>query len=151
MKLLIRYTFLCLILVISSCNSLPKNKLSNSVEQENIKKILYAQQKAWNNGDLNKFMQGYHNSTELTFIGSKGVTYGWIQTLENYTKSYPDRATMGELKFDILELNRLSSDSYHMIGKYTLIRKDDEPFGYFTLIWKKISGQWLIISDHTSG
>ena len=58
---------------------------------------------------------------------------------------------MGKLTFEVLEMNRISADAYHMIGRYTLIRKADKPTGLFTLIWKNIDGKWLIVSDHTSG
>ena len=41
------------------------------------------------------------------FVGSQGITYGWKATLENYKKGYPDRATMGKLKFDFVNHRRI--------------------------------------------
>ena len=37
-----------------------------------------------------------------------------------------------------------------MLGKWSLVRENDNPNGYFTLYWKKIEGKWVITIDHTS-
>jgi RimJ/RimL family protein N-acetyltransferase len=57
---------------------------------------------------------------------------------------------MGTLKFDILNLNQRSKKVITVLGKFTLERKDDQPTGYFLLIFQKIKGKWLIVADHTS-
>lgn len=124
--------------------------LNTSQEATLIRKVLENQQNAWNNNDLDGFMQGYLADSGLTFVGAKGVTYGWKQTLENYKKGYPDKATMGRLEFEVIQLDVLSHDSAYMIGKYTLYRDADTPSGHFTLLWKKVGGAWKIFSDHTS-
>jgi len=71
--------------------------------------------------------------------------------MNNYKKGYPDQATMGKLDFEVIEIKILSADAAYMIGKYTLKRKEDSSSGYFNLLWNKIEGKWLIVSDHTSG
>jgi len=142
------------ILLISACNQNPQMEqpaATHSEDAEMIKAVMAQQQTNWNNGNIDAFMQGYWNKEKLTFIGSNGLTHGWQTTLENYKKGYPDKATMGQLSFDIIGLKRLSPEYYHMIGKYTLKRKKDEPSGYFTLLWQKINGQWKIIIDQTCG
>ena len=73
------------------------------VELPIIKKILFQQVDDWNNGDIEKYMEGYWNSDSLIFIGKSGIKYGWKSTLENYKKSYPDRQSMGRLNFTLLE------------------------------------------------
>ncbi len=118
---------------------------------EKVKTILHRQADDWNTGNLEAFMNGYWESEKLQFIGSRGVTYGWKQTLANYKKGYPDRATMGKLTFDIIEVNRLSNKVIMMTGKFMLAREEkDDADGHFLLIWKKIKGEWVIIADHTS-
>ena len=119
-------------------------------QHQEISDVLFEQQKQWNEGNIDKFMLGYWNSEDLRFIGKGGVTKGYNRTLRNYKASYPDRETMGQLEFEIIEINSLSQDMAILIGKFTLIRTEDRPTGYFSLIWKRIDGQWLIISDHTS-
>ena len=52
-----------------------------------VRNTLAEQTTAWNNGDLEKFMDGYWRSDSLVFIGQKGPTYGWGNTLNNYKKN----------------------------------------------------------------
>jgi len=115
-----------------------------------IEKVMNMQEQAWNEGNAEKFMQGYWNSDSLTFVGKSGVTYGWKQTLANYKKNYPDKETMGKLVFTIIKKEKLGNENYLVIGKWHITRSKDEVGGHFSLVWKKISGQWVIISDHTS-
>ncbi len=115
-----------------------------------IDKIMTDQIVAWNKGDLENFMQGYWQSDELKFIGKNGITYGWQKTLENYKKNYPDRKTMGELSFEILVREKLESNHYFVVGKWKLKREIGDLGGHFSLIFRKIKGKWLIVSDHSS-
>lgn len=108
-----------------------------------------AQESSWNNGDIAGFMEYYWKSDSLKFIGSKGITYGWQKTLENYSKSYPDKAAMGTLKFNIKECTQLSATSMYVIGSWQL-EKEKPSGGYFTLLWRNIAGKWVIVADHTS-
>jgi len=115
-----------------------------------IRVAMQEQQEDWNRGDIDAFMEHYWKSEDLQFIGSSGPTYGWQTTLDNYKKNYPDRDAMGKLRFDILKMNRRSKKVVSVVGKFTLTRKNDEPSGYFLLIWQKIKGKWVIVADHTS-
>jgi ketosteroid isomerase-like protein len=114
-----------------------------------IETLMYKQQVDWNNGDIKGFMDYYWNSDSLKFIGSKGITYGWQKTLDNYIKSYPNKEAMGILKFTILESTQLSKTSIYVIGKWEL-QKEKPSGGHFTLLWKKINSKWVIVADHTS-
>lgn len=120
-------------------------------KKSEILDVLNRQQQNWNKGDIETFMQDYWKSEELMFIGKAGVVKGWQATLDRYLKSYPDRATMGQLKFDIKEVDFHSKKSAWVLGKWHLTRPEKgDVGGYFTLIFKKINGKWLIVSDHTS-
>jgi ketosteroid isomerase-like protein len=113
---------------------------------------LARQAEDWNAGRVEKFMVGYWPSDSLTFVGSTGVNYGYAATLASYKKRYPDRASMGTLKFDVLQLDLLGRDLAYMIGHWHLTRpKVGDADGHFTLIWRKIKSNWLIVSDHSSG
>ena len=110
---------------------------------------MQAQESSWNNGDLIGFMQYYWKSDSLKFIGSKGITFGWQKTLDNYIKGYPDKASMGVLKFSIKECTQLSPTSIYIIGSWEL--QKEKPAGrYFTLLWKRVEDKWVIVADHTS-
>jgi hypothetical protein len=57
-------------------------------------------------------------TSSLVFIGKNGPKYGYNTTFENYKKSYPDTAAMGKLSFDLLQLKKLSTEYYFVIGKW---------------------------------
>ncbi len=120
------------------------------IDKAAVEKVLFAQQAAWNEGNLEKYMEGYWKSDSLKFIGKKGITYGWQATLSNYKKSYPDKATMGTLAFTLLEEQGLGKDYFMVIGKWQLQREKDAPGGYFSLLFRRFNGYWYIIADHTS-
>ncbi len=124
--------------------------LLSQKEVEAVKSLMNKQQQAWNKFDLEGFMEHYWKSDSLKFIGSRGLTYGWQKTLDNYKKSYPTSEAMGQLVFDINSAEALSSSVVYVIGKWTLHKKEKDVGGYFTLLWKKINKKWVIVADHTS-
>ena len=115
-----------------------------------IRSLLQKQTEAWNRGDIEGFMEGYWKSDSLMFIGKSGITYGWQQTLNNYKKGYPDKAAMGELTFTLIEIKKLSSKYYSVVGKWHLKRTIGDVGGHYTLLMKKIDGKWVVVSDHSS-
>jgi hypothetical protein len=115
-----------------------------------IKTILNGQVDSWNKGDLEEFMSGYWKSDSLIFIGNSGITYGWNKTLSNYKKAYPDKATMGVLSFHYISVEKIDKANYFVVGKWALKREKGNISGHYTLLFRKISGEWKIIADHSS-
>jgi len=148
-------TLIAAILMMTSCKDDKHNigefeNIPESNSKEEITQALRKQQDAWNQGQIREFMKYYLNSEDLTFTGSKGVTKGHEQVLNRYLKRYDTPEKMGTLKFNILEFEQLSITSAYVIGEWALERSADNPSGYFTLVWKKVNGEWKIIHDHTS-
>ncbi len=135
---------IAIILFLASCHR------NNIDESESIKSVLTAQSTAWNDGNIDAYMQGYWNDDSLLFIGKGGPGYGYMPTLERYKKSYPDKEAMGELSFSGLSFRRLSDEYYYVTGRWSLVRVADNPNGYFTLLFRKINDKWVIIADHSS-
>ena len=123
---------------------------TRAANQQQIITILMAQQNAWNDGDIRLFMQGYWNSPELTFAGSKGFTRGWQPVLERYEKTYAGMEAMGKLDFSELEIRPLSPDAALVLGRWHLERKAGDVGGIFSLVLKKFPEGWRIIHDHTA-
>jgi ketosteroid isomerase-like protein len=122
-----------------------------SKEQKEIENVLKTQVNLWNKGDVPGFMEYYDNSEDLKFIGKNGITSGWKATLQRYLTTYPDQETMGNLSFDIMEIDVTAGKTAWVLGKWQLIRpQKGDVGGYFTLLMKKIKGRWLIVRDHTS-
>ena len=114
-----------------------------------VRESMKNQENSWNQGDVRGFMAYYWNNDSLKFIGSKGITYGWQKTLDNYLKGYPTKEAMGILTFTIIEATQLSDTDIYVIGKWDL-KKEKAAGGHFTLLWKKIDKKWVIVADHTS-
>lgn len=119
-------------------------------EQDRILGVLAAQQAAWNTGDIDGFMQGYWASPEMRFASGGSVTYGWQETLDRYKTNYSDRSLMGTLSFDELYVTLLSEDAAVVHGAWALQRASDQPSGLFTLIFRKLDGDWKVVSDTTT-
>tara|TARA_A200000113_G_scaffold212780_1_gene214563 strand:+ start:2330 stop:2770 length:441 start_codon:yes stop_codon:yes gene_type:complete len=112
--------------------------------------VLQAQEKAWNAYDIDTFMEGYWKSPNLVFCGSGGPVYGWNATKKRYKQAYDNQEKMGKLQFTILNVQALTNNVMQLIGRFQLSRKPKNTSGYFTLLWKRIDGEWKIVSDHTS-
>ena len=139
----ITVTFLILVTFQFASNAQSKDEL-------NIRNILAQQSEAWNKGNIEGFMKGYWENDSLMFIGKKGLTYGWNNTLNKYKKNYPDEKAMGQLIFTIIKLKALSNQYQEVIGKWHLKREEGDLEGHFTLLFQKIKGQWVIVMDHSS-
>ena len=123
---------------------------SQTKDEKEVRNVLATQNAAWNRGDVEAFMVGYWENDSLMFIGKSGVTYGYKNTLSNYKKNYPDTTTMGKLTFTLIKVKKLSPEYFHVTGKYYLTRTIGDASGHFTLLFRKINGKWVIISDHSS-
>jgi ketosteroid isomerase-like protein len=112
--------------------------------------VMNEQAAAWNRGDVEAFMRGYWNSSQLVFVSGDNVTRGWQPTLDRYKKNYNSREKMGTLKFSDLEIDVVSKNAAVALGSWSLTRAGDNPKGKFTLIFRKLNGEWRIVHDHTS-
>ncbi len=147
---MIRVFHPCFQIGIMICFSLALSAQYSDGDFNKVSQILMQQQQDWNAGDIDAFMTSYWNSDELQFGGSSGITRGWDETIARYKRVYPDRATMGQLSFEIKDISKHSRKVISLTGSWSLERESDRPSGHFLLIWRKIKGKWLIVADHTS-
>lgn len=137
-------------LLLISITLLSVSAFCQTKDETEIRNVLARQNQAWNRGDIDAFMIGYWENDSLMFIGKSGVTYGYKNTLSNYKKNYPDTTVMGKLTFTLIQLKQLSPEYFHVTGKYYLTRTIGDASGHFTLVFRKINGKWVVISDHSS-
>jgi hypothetical protein len=102
------------LLIFFSCTELPQG---NASEVDAIKQVLTTQQKCWNNGDIDGFMLRYWNSKMFEFSWVNGTEYGWENALEKYKISYPTKDSMGEFRFELLDVNLTSDTTATLNGK----------------------------------
>ena len=158
-----RFLILSLFIILTSCIDNSKeitqakseldnkqDSILNQLEIKSIRTVLIKQQECWNNGDLEGFMKGYWNSDKLIFTSlNHKPAYGWDNTLKRYKESYPDVSSMGEFKFQILDIELSSKKTAYVKGKWELIRIEDKPNGLFWLNLEKFDNNWLITKDST--
>jgi ketosteroid isomerase-like protein len=138
------YKILLLLTMLAATNATAQS------DDASVRAVLTLQANAWNKGDVTAFMQSYWQNDSLTFVGQHGPTYGWQPVLDHYKQTYPDKAAMGTLTFSDLILKRLDNEYYFVIGAWHLSRASGDIGGHFTLLFRKINGEWKIIVDHTS-
>ena len=123
-----------------------------SQDQLDVVKVLVAQEKAWNSGDLDGFAKAYKDAPDTLFL-SREISRGYAQMLDHYKHGYPTRAAMGALGYSSLEVRMLDEKFAVVLGKYELQRakKDGgDASGWFSLVFEKTDKGWKIIVDHTS-
>lgn len=141
---------LWLLIILVACQQ-KTNEVTEIADGKNeIVNLMSQQESAWNNGDLNAFMQPYLQSEDLCFVGKSGLNKGWKTTLDNYEIVYSTKEKMGTLKFENLEFRPLGDRDYLVIGKWQLFRTADTLAGHYSLVWEYIDGKWQIIADHSS-
>jgi uncharacterized protein (TIGR02246 family) len=124
-----------------------------SRQQLDVVKVLIAQERAWNEGDLDGFAKGYKNSPDILFVGHQ-VSRGFDQMLADYKHNYPNKEAMGTLSFSELEAHPLDEKFAVVLGKYHLERtkkSGGNAEGIFSLVLEKTDKGWKIIVDHTTG
>jgi hypothetical protein len=117
-----------------------------------VVKVLVAQERAWNTGDIDGFVKGYKDSPETIFIG-KQVSKGYQQIVDDYRHNFATRASMGSLVYSELEVTSLSDTFAICTGRYHLdrSRKEGGPAdGLFSLVLEKTGQGWKIVLDHTT-
>jgi len=118
---------------------------------QEVRAVLDAQVAGWNRGDLPAYLAGYRHSPDLTFFSGGNVVKGFAAIEARYQKRYGDSAaTMGQLRFEDIEVQVLGSDAAFARGRFRLEMKDSSPTGLFTLLLRKSKGKWEIVHDHTS-
>jgi ketosteroid isomerase-like protein len=137
-----------IIILLCTCQS--QQSASELKTEYEILGVLHDQVEAWNAGDLEEFMKGYWKSEDLRFISGGTIYTGWQPALDGYIERYQNKSAMGNLSFTNLEIELLTNEVALVTGKYQLNRETDDPWGLFTLIFRKTADGWRIVHDHTS-
>ncbi len=130
--------------------SLDEVNADSAIPTDRIRSVISNQEKAWNSGDIEAYMEGYWKSDKLRFVSNGKYNYGWDSILASYKRSYPTSQRMGKLSFNVREIKMLSNYSALVVGRWALERAKDKPSGVFTLLIERIDDKWVITHDHSS-
>ena len=120
-------------------------------DDRDVHVLIAKQADAWNRGDLDGYMAGYARSPDLVFTSGGKIRRGWQEALDTYRKKYgSDRATMGKLAFELLEVRPLGPDAAVVLGRWRLTETPHAGGGVFTLVVARMPEGWRVIHDHTS-
>lgn len=138
--------YCCILIALSFFTACSKPE--NTTEKE-VLKVIESQLFAWNNGSIDGFMDGYWRSDSLRFYGGSSVLMGWDNVTLMYKKSYNTREKMGVLNFTNLKFETATNNYAFVSGRWEVQKPNDVKSGTFTLLFKKIKGNWRIVLDHT--
>ena len=105
---------------------------------------------AWNRGDIETVLDAYWKDDGVRFASGSDVIYGFAAIEKRFHEAYPDPAAMGRLEFSGLEIARPSDTAAVVFGRWQIARDVGELEGLFTVHLRRLDGQWVIVSDHTS-
>ena len=116
-----------------------------------VRAVLLRQQEAWNAGDLERFMEDYWESDELTFFSEGNVTKGYTGLQERYRKRYQSEGKeMGTLTFSDLDVTPMGASYANARGRWKVVTSKGTFDGLFTLTLYRFRDGWKITHDHTS-
>jgi ketosteroid isomerase-like protein len=124
-----------------------------------IRAQLDASAAAWNRGDLDAFCSDY--AEDALFASPSGLTRGRREVLARYKKKYPDRAAMGTLSFEIVEIRLTSGmdptilgdarpsriQGASLVAKWKLAHAGTAATGLTQLVLRPRGEGWEIVQD----
>ncbi len=125
-----------------------------------VSDLLKTQAEAWNRGDLEAFCSAY--TDDAAFVTPKGLTRGRSAVLERYRASYPDKAAMGWLSFQFLEVKPVRGMEVSLLGdarpgrihavtviaRWSLTGADGKTrSGLTLLVLHRAGDSWRIVQD----
>ncbi len=126
-------------------------EISNTALAVEVTHVLAASAEGWNRGDLGTFMDAYLDSPTTTYWGSRGLLRGYAEIRRHYAPRFMPGATRDSLRFDDIEARRLGTDYALATSRWVLFRGDSvTATGPFTLVLRRVEGEWRIIHDHSS-
>lgn len=123
--------------------------LAQSKDEKAILELMREEERAWNSGNIEAYVDLYaaHDSTRMIY--SSGAVYGKDSILAFY-KNYWPKERMGQLTLDGERLERLSDEYYYVSGFFHVRYPDGKSInGRFSGLMKKIKGKWYLYTDHS--
>ncbi len=114
-----------------------------------VRATLRAQMAAWNEGNLDAFMETYWKDDALKFVSGGEITKGWSATMKRYRERYADGNGLGHLGLGQMDVQLVTDDVAVVTGRFTHTRDAAPTSGFFSLVMRRDRGAWRIVHDHT--
>jgi uncharacterized protein (TIGR02246 family) len=105
---------------------------------------------AWNRGDIDGYLADYWHSDKVRWVSEGMVSYGFEAIASAFKSRFNTPENMGKLEVANLEIQLLSESDALVFGGWTQTTRTARRNGVFTVHMKKIDGEWLVVSDHSS-
>jgi peptidoglycan/xylan/chitin deacetylase (PgdA/CDA1 family)/ketosteroid isomerase-like protein len=128
--------------------------------RDQVRALLKRQADDWNRGDLEAFCSAYDD--DAAFVAADGLTRGRAAVLDRYRRRYPDRAAMGTLTLEVVELRDVwgpevtplgdaTPGAIHgasVVARWSLRREGAPPAqGHTLLVLRRTGDAWRIVQD----
>jgi len=127
----------------------PVKKAAKRKPEDIVRATLKAQTAAWNEGDLEAFMDAYSRSDELRYVAGGSVTKGWSATMRRYRERYADDRGLGWLAFDDMDVELVTDNVAVVTGRFNRSKGPESTSGAFSYVMKNADGVWRIVHDHS--
>ena len=138
---------LLLVFAVSTISCTAPADYNQAEIKSDILALMTQQAKDWSAGDYEAFMKGYHKSKDIRFAHPKGITRGWQGVIDAYKRN-PKKS---RLEFSDIDITPLSPEAAMVFGRFhNYVEDNTYKTGLFTLLMRKIDGQWKAVHDHSS-
>lgn len=117
---------------------------------QRIRAIFESSCAAWNRGDIDGYLAAYWHSDKVRWISEGIVNYGFEAIAVAVKARFDSPDNIGRLEVANLEIQLLSESDALVFGAWAHTTHAARHHGVFTVHVKKIDGEWLIASDHSS-
>ena len=119
-------------------------------DHQRIRALFESSCAAWNRGDIDGYLAAYWHSDKVRWV-SEGIVHHGFETIAAVCKArFNSPDNMGRLEVANLDIQLLGEGDALIFGEWIQTTRTTRPHGIFTVHLKKIEGEWLIVSDHSS-
>ena len=137
----------CLLLLLTLNSNVA---VSQSKDVKDILAVMREEERTWNSGDVEGYVDLYAPEDSTRMILSKSAAYGKAAILAFYKKYWP-KEKMGKLSLEADSIEKLSKKYYYVSGFFHVVGPDGKKIdGRFSGLMKKIKGKWYLYTDHSS-
>ena len=119
-------------------------------EHQRIRAVFESGCAAWNRGDIDGYLAEYWNSDKVRWVSEGTVRYGFEAIATSFKARFDSPDNMGRLEVANLEIQLLGENDALVFGAWIQTTPAARRHGVFTVHLKKMDGEWLIVSDHSS-